>query len=93
MEPVLVWLRCRWPDLQAGVLMAPDCVMVLSERLQMFRDTEVSHSGALLRQSLYSVTGFLHVLALTLSLRTCVGCMAGQLFDSFSEAHTMHHRG
>jgi len=36
---------CRWPDLQAGVLMAPDCVMVLSERLQMFRDTEVRNTG------------------------------------------------
>lgn len=31
----------RWPDLQVGVLQTPDCVMVLSERLQMFRDTEV----------------------------------------------------
>jgi hypothetical protein len=39
---VLLCLSHRWPDLQAGVLTAPDCVMVLSERLQMFRDTEVS---------------------------------------------------
>ncbi|KAF8065931.1 Aspm [Scenedesmus sp. PABB004] len=30
----------RWPELLPGVLTAPDCVMVLSERLQMFRDTE-----------------------------------------------------
>jgi hypothetical protein len=32
---------CRWPDLLPGVLHAPDCIIVLSERLQMFRDTEV----------------------------------------------------
>lgn len=38
---VLLRMTCRWPDLQEGVLTAPDCVMVLSERLQMFRDTEV----------------------------------------------------
>ncbi|WIA17341.1 hypothetical protein OEZ85_014204 [Tetradesmus obliquus] len=31
---------CRWPDLLPGVLHAPDCIIVLSERLQMFRDTE-----------------------------------------------------
>jgi hypothetical protein len=45
---------CRWPDLQAGVLMAPDCVMVLSERLQMFRDTEVSPGGTACRSRVSS---------------------------------------
>lgn len=32
---------CHWRDLLPAVLASPDCVAVLSERLQMFRDTEV----------------------------------------------------
>lgn len=31
----------RWRELVPAVLDAPDCVAVLSERLQMFRDMEV----------------------------------------------------
>jgi hypothetical protein len=35
----------RWRDLAPLVLAAPDCVAVLSERLQMFRDMEVGDGG------------------------------------------------
>jgi hypothetical protein len=37
---------CRWRDLLPAVVATPDVVAVLTERLQMFRDVEVSGAAA-----------------------------------------------
>ena len=36
---------CRYPELLGAVFKTVDCVEVLSEKLQMFRDTEVRATG------------------------------------------------